>query len=264
MPVHERQGQLANTKEKLGLDGKTGARIEIQSSTDEDYEPQIALGDVYNPDWNIAPTTGANEVQTLRVQDAAGGTFTITYSGQTTAAIPFNASAIEVQGALSALSNVTPGDIRVSKAGTAGDHTYTLKFGGQLARENVAEITADITGLAAAVTVDTVTEGDSSPATNEVQTVTVVGAGGTYTLSGPTDTTAAIDFDADAADVQSALEATDDFAPGDVVVTQDGNVYTIEFDGTLAATDVAELTADATNLTDPTKTIATTTAGSAT
>ncbi|MFW3477497.1 hypothetical protein [Streptomyces microflavus] len=50
-----------------------------------------------------------NEVQTLTVTGGpTGGTFTITWSGQTTAAIAYNATAAVVQTALEALSNVAP------------------------------------------------------------------------------------------------------------------------------------------------------------
>ena len=41
-----------------------------------------------------------NETQTFRVTNATGGTFTLTFNGQTTAAIPYNATAAEIQTAL--------------------------------------------------------------------------------------------------------------------------------------------------------------------
>jgi flagellar hook-associated protein 2 len=61
------------------------------------------------------PSTAAvAEVQHLDFVDrATGGTFTLTYDGQTTAAIARNASIAEVQAALEALSNVSAGDITV-------------------------------------------------------------------------------------------------------------------------------------------------------
>jgi VCBS repeat-containing protein len=164
MPVDERQGQLANENSKRGLAGRAGGRLEISAADNKDYEPQTALGDIFNPDWNIAAATGANEVQTLRVQDGTGGTFTISFAGQTTAAIAHNATADAVEDALNALSNVTPGDIEVSKTGTLADHTYTLKFGGQFARENVAAITVDTTNVTGTetATVATTTAGAAS------------------------------------------------------------------------------------------------------
>lgn len=262
MPVDEHQAQLANDNSKRGLEGKTGARIEISTGSAEDYEPQIALGDIFNPDWNEV-LAGANEVQTLHIEDGWGGTFTITYDGETTAPIDFDASATDVEQAIADLDNVTPGDIRVSKAGTTADHTYTLAFSGEFARTDVAEITADATELASSAVVETVTEGDADPATNEVQTVTVSAAGGTFTLAGATDVTAALAYDISAAALKTALAATDDFEAADLTVTKSDNVFTITFGGALAATDVAELVADDALLTAPTVTEDTTTEGSA-
>jgi fermentation-respiration switch protein FrsA (DUF1100 family) len=62
---------------------------------------------------------GANEAQTVTVTGSpTGGTFTLTYSGQTTAAIAYNASALVVQQRLFALSNIEEGQVR-SPAPTA-------------------------------------------------------------------------------------------------------------------------------------------------
>src|SRR3954465_8763162 len=53
------------------------------------------------------PVAGTNEVQTITVTGTpTGGTFTLTYSTQTTAAIAYNATAAAVQTALEALSNI--------------------------------------------------------------------------------------------------------------------------------------------------------------
>lgn len=56
-----------------------------------------------------------NEVQSVYT-DATGGTFTLTYAGQTTAAIAFDAVAATVETDLEALSTIT--DVTVSGAGT--------------------------------------------------------------------------------------------------------------------------------------------------
>jgi hypothetical protein len=62
-------------------------------------------------------------VQTVTVT-ATGGTFTITFQSQTTAAINYNAATSTVQTALLALPNLQAGDVTVS--GTPG--AYTLTF----------------------------------------------------------------------------------------------------------------------------------------
>lgn len=104
--------------------------------------------------------------------------------------------------------------------------------------------------------------------TAEVQTVTVTGTptGGTFTLTFDGATTAAIAFDAAAADVQSALEALANVEPGDVTATGGplpGAAVTVTFTG-FAGTNVPQMTADASGLTggtDPDVVVATTTEG---
>src|SRR3990172_2145394 len=81
-----------------------------------------------------------NEVQALLIENADGGTFTLTFDPfgndpQTTAPIAYNATPAAVQAALELLSNVDPGDIVVG--GVSGDYTFT--FGGQYEFTNVAQ-----------------------------------------------------------------------------------------------------------------------------
>lgn len=92
---------------------------------------------------------------------------------------------------------------------------------------------------------------------SEVQTVTLAGASGTFTLTAGGDATAPISATASAATVQSALEALDAFQPGDLDVTKSGTVYTIRYSG---SADEPPLTAS-TPTGGGTATVATTTAG---
>ncbi len=64
-----------------------------------------------------------SSVQTITV-DATGGTFTISFEGETTSAIPFNASATVVQNQLQALLAIGSGNITVTQSGKV----YTLSF----------------------------------------------------------------------------------------------------------------------------------------
>lgn len=99
-----------------------------------------------------------NEVQTINLGSATAGTITITFAGQTTAAIAFNATASAVQTALEALSNIAPGDVTVTGGPLPG--AITLTFGGAYAGVNVAQVTVTPTGLTGGtVTVATTTEG---------------------------------------------------------------------------------------------------------
>lgn len=103
----------------------------------------------------------SEEVQTIAV-DATGGTFTLTFSGQTTSAIAYNASAATVLAALEALSNLAPGDLMVLKP-SAGN--YTVSFSGAYADTNVPQMTASgasLTGGAGTVTIATTTAGGAS------------------------------------------------------------------------------------------------------
>ncbi len=102
----------------------------------------------------------SDEVQTLTV-DATGGTFTLTFAGQTTAAIASEATAAAVEAALEALSNVAPGDVTVT--GAAGG-PYTITFGGDLANTNVAAITTDATALTGGAGTAVVTTGTAGGA----------------------------------------------------------------------------------------------------
>lgn len=87
----------------------------------------------------------ANEVQIVTITGApTGGTFTLTFSGQTTGNIAYNAAASAVQTALEALSNITPGDVTVT--GSAGG-PYSCEFGGTYAGVNVPQMTGDGTLL---------------------------------------------------------------------------------------------------------------------
>lgn len=113
------------------------------------YTPLIGIGECGNP---------------------SGGTFTLTYSGQTTSALAYSASPAVVQAALEALSNIAPGDVTVT--GVAGVY-YKVTFAGALAATDVDEITGDGAALtpASVVSVDTIVEGDASPASNEIQLI---------------------------------------------------------------------------------------------
>ncbi|MFE1452000.1 hypothetical protein [Streptomyces olivaceoviridis] len=112
-----------------------------------------------------------NEVQTATITGGpTGGTFTLTFNGQTTSAIAYNATAAQVQTALEALSNVNPGDIKVT--GNAGG-PYTLTFGGQYLGDNVASITATASftgGTSPGVTMATTTAGGTATASDGTQT----------------------------------------------------------------------------------------------
>lgn len=86
-------------------------------------------------------TVSVNEVQTItESNNSTGGTFTITFDGQTTAAIASGAGAATVKSALEALANIGTGNISVTRTGSP--RVYTLTFTGTLGGTNVAQVTA--------------------------------------------------------------------------------------------------------------------------
>lgn len=104
------------------------------------------------------PYSVTDEVQTLTEGGSGLTSFTITYSGQTTASIDDDATAAEVQAALEALSNIAPGDVTVT-GGPLGTGPFTVTFGGTLADTNVAAMTTTPTGGTGTVVVATTTAG---------------------------------------------------------------------------------------------------------
>lgn len=117
-----------------------------------------------------APYGGTTEeVQTLTEGGSGLTSFTITYSGQTTASIDDDATAAEVQAALEALSNLAPGDVVVT-GGPLGTGPMTVTFGGTLANTNVAQMTTTPTGGTGTVTVATTTAGGADAGTGGTET----------------------------------------------------------------------------------------------
>ncbi len=108
------------------------------------------------------PISGVNETQRISISGSpTGGTLTLTYAGQTTVAIAFDAAAAVVQAALEGLSNIAVGDVACSGGplpGLAVDVTFQNDLGGL----NVATMTATSSltgGSGPAVAITTPTPG---------------------------------------------------------------------------------------------------------
>jgi len=89
----------------------------------------------------------SDEVQTVTISHATGGTFTLSYGGQTTnPALAYNATAATVQAALDSLTTI--GSVRgnVFVAGGAGG-PFTVTFSGGLAGQPLALMTANASNL---------------------------------------------------------------------------------------------------------------------
>lgn len=121
-----------------------------------------SLFDTYIGTNVVADGAGTAEVQTVTITGTpTGGTFTLSYAGQTTSAIAYNAAAAAVQDALRGLDNVGTNNVVVT-GGPGPGTPYTVTFG---SGGNVAQMTAAGSftgGTAPAVAVATTVQGAPS------------------------------------------------------------------------------------------------------
>lgn len=159
----------------LSFGGKTTATIAFNAAATTVATRLTALSSI------PAATGGTNAVQTLTITGVpTGGTFTVTFGGQTTSALAFNAAASAVQTAFLALSSVGAGNATVT--GSAGG-PYTITFTGTLAKSPQATVTASGASLTGG-TSPGVTPASLTTGVLPTQNVTVTGsAGGPYTVT---------------------------------------------------------------------------------
>lgn len=143
--------------------------------------------------------------------NATSGTFTLTFDGQTTAAINYNASSLDVANALENLSNIT--SVYVTGNGIASDPWVVRFFDPYVAPAPFTQNDSGLTG-----------------GTLTYNQTLAGGGGGTFTLTLDGQTTGTISWDADAATVTTALEALSNVT--DVTVTGTGistDPWVVEF-----------------------------------
>src|SRR5690606_23607324 len=113
-------GQWANTKAVSLFDG---------TATETGAGEAVELGDRGSVRLTLDVTeveaTGINEVQELALSDAAGGTFTLTFDGDETDPIAYDATAEDVQTALEALDGIGEGNVEVT-GGPLPDEPLTV------------------------------------------------------------------------------------------------------------------------------------------
>lgn len=122
------------------------------------YIPGVVQGHLQKVTGVLASISGTatNEVQTVMIDDlSSGGTFTLTYEGQETGTIAYNAAAAAVKSALELLSNIN----LVSVTGGPGPATdWVIEFQGTLAGQDVGLLVGDGALLTGGTTDVTVTE----------------------------------------------------------------------------------------------------------
>ena len=157
----------------LGSSPTTDLSMPVNSST--------TLGDVLTWLNTNEGTAAVSEVQKLVPSDvAASGKFTLTYDGQTTAELNYNASANDIQTALENLSNVSTGDITVGgtmmDSGTSG---VTFTFKNTLGNVNAISMTP----VALKTSGSTAITGTVSETVKGFKTQGLLGDGATASLS---------------------------------------------------------------------------------
>lgn len=183
-----------------------------------------------------------------------GGTFTLTFNGETTAAIAYNAAAATVQTALENLATPVPGDILVTLNATSD---WTVEFKGAYAATNVALMTGNGSSLTGGGSVTVATTQNGAPGTNETMKLGELISNPTgYRMiwhAGSADQaySTTIGPNPTASTMQSALEGIAAIGTGNVIVTKEsGSVnvgyfapqfewrFTITFVGALAAQNI--------------------------
>jgi hypothetical protein len=218
-------------------------------------------------------------------ESPTGGTWRLSYGGDTTAAVPYNATTAQLQSALNALASITSaGGVTVTKVGdnynilfnvvgartelttdatsltplsTAGVATLQVGDGSKpqiylvhLQRTVAALATSFAQVTASTITVSAITAWDGIRATYRVA-ISPDPKGGTFSLnfdalSGTDVSTSAISVGASALDVQNALNVTGSALAGKVSVQQLG-AYTYDVT-VLAQPGTNGLTANASGL----------------
>lgn len=163
-----------------------GTAVGLYKKTDVDLERQRGVVPIANPVTTGVISGGkfeteaaleeidyvligfVDEVQEVKV-DATAGQIKLTFEGQQTGNIAYNATAAKMREELEALSNVAPGDVEVSGGpGNSGGTTpYVVKFKAAWAGQNVAQMTGangttPLSGGGAAVTVSTKSQGSKA------------------------------------------------------------------------------------------------------
>ena len=147
-------GQQAYFENPMFIDGSVGIRFQnaqfmyLYGVNVEDcdklciadslgiYEETAAIREInfYGGHWESAGIHTSLYQTIVGNASVTGGTFTISFKGQTTAAINYNASAATIQTELEALSTINPGDVAVTAiSGGLPGGSMEMAFSGQYA-----------------------------------------------------------------------------------------------------------------------------------
>lgn len=125
----------------LSFEGETTSALAWDASTGAVKAALEALAAIAYDDVEVTRGGVTREIQVLQIEHATGGTFTLSFGGQTTAPIAFNAGDAEIWSKLTALSSIGLFDLNVTSkvsnevqvvtlVGEPTDGTFTLTWDG--------------------------------------------------------------------------------------------------------------------------------------
>lgn len=135
-------GIIQNGTFRIKLNGETTPSLPWDASVGQVKAALEALAQVAYDDVEVTRGAATREVQILQLENATGGTFTLSFGGQTTAPINFNASDAEIWSKLVALPSIGLFDLSVKSkvsnevqvvtiTGEPTGGTFKLCFDGQ-------------------------------------------------------------------------------------------------------------------------------------
>jgi len=154
--------------------------IPLRNAEDANQDSLPLAAGTYAAGTLVGEVVGTDEVQTIVATGATAGTFTATFVHGTTAtsaAIPYTATAAQVQTALAAMSNVGAGNVQVS-AGPLPTTAVSIHFTSTLGHANVSQLT----------TTDTLTGGTTTVATSTAGAAGTPGTWAAYSSTGAVGT----------------------------------------------------------------------------
>ena len=117
--------------------------ISVDQSDDRLYVAEGNRVSVYQSDG----TRGGNEVVPMGVAPAVtGGTYTLSFEGQSSGPIPYNATPAQLQAALEGVSTIGAGNVSVEE-GRGGTRSYLIAFTHALGSRDVPSLEKDESGL---------------------------------------------------------------------------------------------------------------------
>ena len=223
IPVDAAAGTVEDALEVLPNIG--AGNVSVSGDAGGPYTVEF-IGALAKQDVHLLTTSdgGINEKQTVAVAGgAAGDKLVLTYSGQPTGELAYDATSAQIAAALKGLNNIGDTDVAVTDGDPDG---WVVEFNGALAKTDVPPLTG-VCGK------------------NEKQTVAVTGgaAGDKLILTYDGQPTGELAYDATSAEIAAALKGLNNIGDTDVAVTDgDPAGWVVEFIGALAKTDVPAIT----------------------